>query len=108
MSYFVHHHAEAFQSSHAKQSHVAWFGKHYFIIGLVAFGAENGITHFTLNLLLWGRRKHSLSTRRDTHRSQNVSGQPGEFRSTVHQRRNRLSTKLLAFRIASDDVDLER
>src|SRR2546430_12283647 len=107
MSNIVNHHAEAIQCPHAKQRHVAWLGKHYFIIGLVAIGAKNGITHFTLNLLLCGRGKYSLSTRRDTHRCQDIRRQPGEFRSAVHQRRNRLSTKLLAFRIASDDVDLE-
>src|SRR5437016_1667231 len=108
MSNIVHHHAEAFQGSHAKQGHVARLGKDDFIVRFVAFGTENGITHLTLNLLLWGRGKHSLSTRRDPHRSQNIRGQPGEFRSAVHQRRNRLSTKFLAFWIASDDVDSER
>ena len=51
MSNVVHHHAEAFQCSHPKQGHVARLGKDDFIVGFVAFSAENGITHFTLNLL---------------------------------------------------------
>src|SRR2546427_12169363 len=108
MSNVIHHHAEAFQRSHAKQGQVSGLGKHYFIVRFVAFGAKNGITHFTLDLLLSGCSEDSLSTRRDTHRSQNIRRQPGEFRSAVHQRRNRLSTKVLASRISSDDRDLER
>src|SRR5437899_1502739 len=107
MSYVSHQHAEAFQGSHTKNGHVPWLGKGEFIIGFLAFGAENCVTDFTLNLLLWGGGEHPLSTRRDPHRSQNICGQPGEFRSAIHQRRNRLSAKFLTFRIASHDVDFE-
>src|SRR5438128_9961344 len=107
MSNVVHHHTEAFQGSRPKQGHVPWLRKDDFIVGFVAFGAENRVTHFTLTLLLCGGGEHPLSTRRDPHRRQNIRRQPGEFRSAVHQRRNRLSTKLLAFRIASDNIELE-
>ena len=63
MSNVVHHHAEAFQGSYAKQRQVAWLGKDYLIVRFVAFGAENSVTHLTLDSLLRGGREHSFSTR---------------------------------------------
>ena len=107
MSDVVDRDAETFQRSYAQQSKVAWFSKHYFIICLVTFGAEDGITHLTLNLLLGCRGKYSFSSRRDTRGCQNIPRQPSEFRSSIDQRGDWLGAEFFAFGIASDDVDLE-
>ena len=107
MSDVVDRDAETFQRSYAQQSKVAWFGKHYFIICLVTFGAEYGITDFSLNLLLGCRGKDSLSSRRDTRSCQNIRRQSTEFRSSIDQRGDWLGAEFFAFGIASDDVDLE-
>src|SRR6266516_4628191 len=103
----VYRDTEAFECSHPEQRKVARFSKHYFIICFVAFGAEDGITHLTLNLLLGCRGKYSLPSRRDTHGCQNIPRQPSEFRSSIDQRRDWLGAEFLAFGISSDDVDLE-
>ena len=86
MSDIVHGDAKALQSPHAEQRHVAWFGKDDFVIGLVAFGGEDGVTDLALKLLLFGCGKNPLSARCDPDSFQNVGRKPSQFRSGVNQR----------------------
>src|SRR6185503_20810041 len=97
----------AFQCPHAKQSHVAGFSKHHFIVCFINLGTENSVADLSLNPSLSGGSKDSLPSRCNTDRPQHVRGKPREFRTRVNQRRQRLGSQFLALRIASDDVDLE-
>ena len=75
----VYHHTEASQCPHAKQCHVARFSKHHFIVGFIAFGAEDGVADLSLDLLLSGGGKNALPARCDTDALQNVRRKPNEF-----------------------------
>jgi hypothetical protein len=74
---FVHGDAKTLQSPHAEQRHVARFGKDHFVIGLVSFGGEDGVTDLALNLPLRGGGKNPLSARCNPNSLQNVRRKPG-------------------------------
>jgi DNA-binding CsgD family transcriptional regulator len=107
MADIVHHHTKAFQSSHPEQCHVAGFRENHFIVGFVAFGAQDGVAHLTLDPLLGGGSKYPLAARGDPRTSQHLRRQPCEFRDGVNQRLQGRGRQFLTLGIAGNHIDFE-
>jgi len=107
MADVVHHHSKTFQSPDAKQGHVARLGKDDFIVGFVAFGAEDGVADLPLDFLLSGRGEYPLTARGNAGASQNVRRQPGQFGAGIHERLQGLGGHFLALGTAGNDIDFE-
>ena len=107
MPHAVDHDSETIDGSDAKQRYVARFRKHHSVIR-PAFGGKDGVADFPLDFFRCVAVERKRFRRgSNAHAFQDISGKPGQFRTRVYERFDRLGFEFLPLRIAGGNVNLK-